>query len=117
MSITRIKTNKRMSQAVVHNGVVYVAGQVAIAAPGESATKQTEAILTEIDHRLAEAGSSKNSLLSATIWLANMDDYNEVNAVWDPWVPEGAAPARACVEARLAAPDFIVEIAVIAAVE
>ena len=115
MSITRFKTNKRMSQAVVHGGVVYTAGQVAMNAPGESARRQTEVILEEIDSLLADADSDKSRLLSATIWLANMDDFAEMNAVWDSWVPEGQAPCRACVEARLARPEFTVEIMVTAA--
>ena len=115
MSVTRFKTNKRMSQAVVHGGVVYTAGQVAMNAPGESVTRQTEAILAEIDSLLADAGSDKSRLISATIWLASMDDFGEMNEVWDAWVVEGETPARACVEAKLAAPQFNVEIAVIAA--
>ncbi len=116
MSITRIKTNKRMSQAVVHAGVVYLAGQVALNAGGESITKQTQDILSAIDGLLAEAGSDKSKLLSATIWLSSMDDFNEMNEVWDAWVVPGETPARACVESRLAAPQFNVEIGVIAAV-
>ena len=115
MTITRIKTNKRMSQAVVHGVLVYTAGQVAITAAGESVTRQTEAILEEIDNLLADAGSDKSKLISATIWLASMDDFNEMNEVWDAWVVQGETPARACVEAKLAAPQFTVEIAVIAA--
>ncbi|MEK9821178.1 MAG: RidA family protein [Pseudomonadales bacterium] len=117
MTIKRFKTNKRMSQAVVHGGLIYTAGQVAMQAPGESVTRQTEAILAEIDSLLADAGSDKSKLISATIWLASMDDFNEMNTVWDAWVVEGETPARACVEARLAAPDFTVEIAVIAAID
>jgi enamine deaminase RidA (YjgF/YER057c/UK114 family) len=117
MSIKRFKTNKRMSQAVVHGGVVYTAGQVAMNAPGGSVADQTSAILAEIDSLLAEAGSDKSKLLSATIWLTSMDDFAEMNEIWDAWVVPGDTPARACVEARLAAPQFSVEIAVIAAVE
>ena len=117
MTIKRIKSNQRMSQAVVHGGLVYTAGQVAMTAGGESVTRQTEAILAEIDALLAEAGTDKSRLLSATIWLASMDDFAEMNQVWDAWVAPGGTPARACVEARLAAPQFAVEIAVIAAIE
>ena len=117
MTIRRIKTNKRMSQAVVHGNTVYTAGQVALSAPGESVTRQTEAILAEIDNLLAEAGSDKSKLLTATIWLVSMGDYAEMNTVWDAWLPEGEAPARACVESTLATPDFLVEIAVIAALD
>ncbi len=117
MSIIRYKTNPRMSQAVVHGGVVYTAGQVAIKAAGESVRRQTEVILSEIDSLLEEAGTDKSCLLSATIWLSDMNDFKEMNEVWDMWVAEGDTPARACVEARLAAPQFTVEIAVIAAVD
>lgn len=116
MSITRIQTNQRMSQCVVHGDTVYTAGQVALTAGGASVTKQTETILAQIDALLAEAGTDKSKLLSATIWLNTMDDFAEMNAVWDAWVPEGQAPCRACVESpRLASPDFTVEIGVIAA--
>ncbi len=117
MTIKRIKVGSRMSQVVVHNGVVYVAGQVARNAPDESAATQTRDILENIDNLLAEAGTDKSRLLSATIWLASMDDFGEMNQVWDAWVVEGEAPARACVESRLAAPRFTVEIAVIAALD
>jgi len=88
MSITRYKSNKRMSQAVVHGGIVYTAGQVAMNAAGESVQRQTEAILTEIDSLLDGAGTDKSRLLSATIWLANMADFNRMNEVWDAWVIE-----------------------------
>lgn len=115
--IKRIKTNKRMSQAVVHGNTVYLAGQVALNAPGKSAAEQTQDIVQAIDGLLAEAGSDKSKLLSATIWLADMADYNEMNSVWDAWVPEGQAPARACVESKLAAPQFTVEIGVTAAID
>ncbi|MDA0978757.1 MAG: RidA family protein [Proteobacteria bacterium] len=117
MTITRIKTNKRMSQAVVHGGLVYLAGQVALEAPGADIETQTAAILGQIDRLLDEAASSKEYILSATVWLVSMEDFAAMNSVWDAWIPEGAAPARACVEARLASPDYTVEIAVIAAVE
>ena len=116
MSITRIQTNNRMSQCVVHGDTVYTAGQVAQTAGGESVTRQTEVILAQIDALLAEAGTDKTKILSATIWINTMDDFAEMNAVWDAWVPEGEAPCRACVESpRLASPDFTVEIGVIAA--
>ncbi|NQW10555.1 MAG: RidA family protein [Alphaproteobacteria bacterium] len=118
MTIQRFHTNQRMSQAVIHNGTVYLAGQVAQDAPGASVTDQTRNILERIDGLLAEAGSDKNHLLSATLWLNTMDDFAEMNAVWDAWVPEGHAPARAGVESpRLASPKFTVEIGVIAAVK
>ena len=115
MTVERIKVGQRMSQAVVHNGVIYTAGQVAADVPGASVTQQTQNILKRIEGLLVEAGSDKSKLLSATIWLKDMSDFDEMNSVWDGWVGRGEAPARACVESRLAAPEFAVEIAVIAA--
>lgn len=116
MSIKRILTNDRMSQIVIHGDTVYLAGQVALTAPGESVAAQTRAILDEIDKKLAEAGTDKSKALTATIWLSSMDDYAEMNEVWDAWAKGGNAPCRACVESsRLAAPQFTVEIGLIAA--
>ncbi len=115
MSIQRIKSGDRMSQAVVHGGIVSTAGQVAQNARGESVSKQTKDILAEIDALLNEAGSDKTKLLTATIWLADINDFAEMNAVWDAWVDKANAPTRACVESKLASPDFTVEIAVTAA--
>ena len=116
MDITRIKCATRMSQAVVHGNTVYLAGQVARNAGGENAAAQTRDILASIDALLAEAGTDKSRILSANIWLADMGDFAEMNEVWDAWVSPGNTPARACVESRLAAPDFTVEIGVICAV-
>ena len=114
MTITRYQTGARMSQAVVHGDTVYLAGQVAddtdVGVAG-----QTEQILAKIDARLAEAGSDKSKLLSATLWITDMQHFGEMNAVWDAWVLPGNTPARACVEAPLAAPRFQVEIMVTAA--
>lgn len=112
--IKRLETSTRMSQAVIHNGIVYLAGQVG--AEGESVTAQTEAILANIDRLLGDAGSSRDRILQTTIWLANMDDFAEMNAVWDAWVPEDQASTRACGEARLATDGFKVEIICTAAV-
>jgi enamine deaminase RidA (YjgF/YER057c/UK114 family) len=114
--IKRIDVGPRMSQAVVHGNLVFLAGQVAQNAAGASVGDQTKDILARIDALLAEAGSDKTRLLSATIWLTDMATFNEMNAVWDAWVSPGNTPGRACVEARLAAPQFTVEIAVVAAV-
>ncbi len=111
--IIRIDTGTRMSQAVIHNGTVYLAGQVG--EPGTSVTAQTKSILAKIETLLAEAGSDKTKILQAVIWLADMADFAEMNAVWDDWVAAGHAPARACGEAKLAAPEYTVEIIVIAA--
>jgi enamine deaminase RidA (YjgF/YER057c/UK114 family) len=115
MTIERFETGKRMSQAVVHGGLVFLAGQVALDAPGASVSEQTKTILDRIDMLLDRAGSDRTKILSATIWLTDMSTFAEMNAVWDAWVPEGHAPARATVEAKLAGPQFVVEIAVIAA--
>jgi enamine deaminase RidA (YjgF/YER057c/UK114 family) len=115
MTIQRVQPGKRMSQAVVHGDTVYLAGQVALGKPGGSVAEQTTDILARIDALLQEVGSDRTKLLSATIWLADMATFDEMNGVWDAWLPEGGAPARATVEARLAAPQFTVEIGIIAA--
>lgn len=115
MSIQRLHVGDRMSQVVIHGNTVYLAGQVAQNASGGTAAEQTEDILSSIDALLAEAGTDKSKLLSANIWLTDMDDFAEMNRVWDAWVAPGDTPCRACVEARLAAPQFTVEIMVTAA--
>lgn len=114
-SIERLEVGPRMSQAVIHNGVVYIAGQVALESPGASVTGQTESILNRIDALLRAAGTDKSKLLSATVWLSDLRGFDEMNRVWDKWVSPGNTPARACVEAKLAKPEYTVEIAVIAA--
>ena len=114
--IKRIDIGPRMSQAVVPGQTVYTAGQVALRAPGASVADQTRDILAKIDELLAEAGSRKENIISATIWLCSMDEFAEMNSVWDQWVPAGHTPCRATVESpRLASADFRVEIQVIAA--
>ncbi len=115
MSIQRFEIGARMSQAVVHGDTVYLAGQVAQDAPGGTITEQTKNILDRIDRLLAQAGTDKSKALSATIWITDMRDFAEMNAVWDAWVSPGNTPGRACVEARLAATRFDVEIGLIAA--
>ncbi|PNQ04835.1 RidA family protein [Sphingobium sp. SA916] len=113
MTITRIDRGPRMSEAVIHGDTIYLAGQ--IGAPGESVTAQTRAVLAEIDALLERTGSSRNHMLRAQIWLADMDDFAEMNAVWDAWIADAEAPARATGEAKLASPDYKVEIIVTAA--
>jgi enamine deaminase RidA (YjgF/YER057c/UK114 family) len=114
--VKRIEVGQRMSQAVIHGNTVYLAGQVALRAPGESVAAQTSDILARIEELLAAAGTSKEKALTATIWLCSMDDFAEMNEVWDAWAADGQAPCRACVESpRLAAPQFTVEIQVTAA--
>ena len=113
MTIKRIQTGPRMSQAVIHNKTVYLAGQVA---GGASVAIQTREILATIDALLAEAGTDKSRLLSATIWLTDMGTFAEMNSVWQTWVVQGATPARATVVSpNLASTEFKIEIAVIAA--
>lgn len=117
MSIERMHSGPRMSQIVVHGGVVHLAGQVAQRAPGASVGEQTTDILARIDELLAEAGTGKSKLLSATIWLTDMAGFAEMNAVWDAWIDPENPPARACVQSPvLAAPAFNVEIMVSAVV-
>lgn len=115
MTIKRFETGPRMSQAVVHGDTVYLAGQVAQRAGGRSVTEQTRDILETIDKLLAGAGSDKSKLLSAQIYLTDIGTFGEMNKVWESWVSPGNTPARATVEAKLAAPEFTVEIMVIAA--
>ncbi|MCD1266375.1 hypothetical protein B5M44_15745 [Shinella sumterensis] len=114
--ITRFGTGPRMSQAVIYGNLVFLAGQVALRAPGASVADQTADILAKTDELLAEAGSDKSKLISASIWLTDIATFDEMNGVWDAWVVPGQTPARACVESRLAAPQFTVEIAVIAGI-
>ena len=111
--IERLHVGPRMSKIVKHNGIAYLCGQVGTA--GASVTDQTRECLRRIEGLLAEAGSGPERILQAIVWLADMADFSEMNAVWDDWVPDGHAPARACGEAKLANPDLKVEIIVTAA--
>ena len=111
--IERSHTTKRMSQMVKHNGTVYIAGQVG--SEGDTIANQARQCLEKVEALLAEAGSSKNKMLQAIVWLADMNDFAEMNAVWDAWVPEGHAPARATGEAKLATPGYKVEFIITAA--
>jgi enamine deaminase RidA (YjgF/YER057c/UK114 family) len=115
MSIQRIQAGPRMSKAVVHDNTVYLAGIVANEPKGKSVTEQAKDILAQIDGFLAQAGTDKSKLLTANIWVTSMSDFAEMNAVWDAWVSPGNTPARATVEARLASPDYKLEIMVVAA--
>lgn len=111
--IERLHTGVRMTQAVIHGGTVYLAGQVGT--PGDTVSKQTEQILAQIDALLAESNSSKSNLLSVTIWLSDIARFDEMNAVWDSWIAGCEPPARATSEARLANPGLNVEFIVTAA--
>lgn len=112
-TITRIESGPRMSQAVIHGDMVYLAGQVG--PTGDTVAAQTQSALAEIDRLLAIAGSDKSRILSATIWLADIGDFAEMNSVWDVWVDKANPPARATGEAKLAAPKYKVEIIIVAA--
>lgn len=114
MTITRIGVGPRMSQAVVHGDTVYLAGQVADN-PVPSVEKQTKQVLRNIDKLLRQCGTSKAKILKANIWLSDIRSFDEMNKVWDAWVAKGNTPARATVEARLAGPEYLVEIMVVAA--
>ncbi|MBE9398075.1 RidA family protein [Pontibacterium sp. N1Y112] len=114
MSIERIGSNDRMSKIVKHNGTVYLCGQTA-SDPEWDTAEQTQRCLDKIDALLAEAGSERNKLLSITIYVRDMKDFAAMNAVYDAWVADCEKPARACVEARMARPDVLVEFTVIAA--
>ena len=113
MSIKRLHTNARMSQSVIANGFVFLAGQVATDT-SLNVAGQTKQILDKIDALLAESGTDKTKIVQATNWLADHKTFDQMNAVWDAWVPQGHAPARACVESALAFPAYTVEIGVVA---
>jgi enamine deaminase RidA (YjgF/YER057c/UK114 family) len=114
--IRRIQNNGRLSKVTVHNGVLYMTGQVAEDHAGEDLTRQTQEVLHRIDMLLAEAGSDKTRILKAYLYVADMGSFGEINAVWDRWVAPGHEPARTTIEARLTGPQYGIEIGVIAAV-
>ncbi|MCT7654561.1 RidA family protein [Oceanimonas sp. NS1] len=114
MTIERQQIGQRMSRIVKHNGTIYLCGQVCKDATQDIA-EQTATMLEKVDELLQEAGSDREHILSATIYLKTMADFAAMNAVWDAWVPEGHAPARACVEAAMARSELLVEISVVAA--
>ena len=114
MTIERIESNDRMSKVVKHNGTLYLCGQTA-SAPEWDITEQTQRCLDKIETLLTENGSDRNKLLSVTIYVRDMKDFAAMNAVWDAWVADFEKPARACVEARMARPELLVEFSVIAA--
>lgn len=113
MSIRRIEVGPRMSHIVIHGDTVYLSGQVG--KPGGSVAEQTRDILATIDGLLAKAGTDKTKILQTIIWLADMSAFDQMNKEWDAWVPQGHTPARATGEAKLAAPEYLVEIIVTAA--
>jgi enamine deaminase RidA (YjgF/YER057c/UK114 family) len=116
MALKRIEPGKRMSAAVIHNGMAYLAGFVADKAAGKSVAEQTKDILEQIDETLKAAGTNKTNIVKANIWLTDIKTWAEMNSEWDKWVVPGQTPARATVESKLAAPGLDVEIMVEAAI-
>ena len=114
MSIERLEVGTRMSRIVKHNGTIYLCGQVAADA-GADIAEQTRTTLQKVETLLEQAGSDKEHILSVTVYVRDMKDFAAMNEVWDAWVPAGHAPARACVEARMARPELLVEMSVVAA--
>lgn len=112
MTIERLEKGSRMSQAVIHGDTIYLAGQIG---EGPDMESQTRSMLAEVDRLLASAGSNKSNILSAQIWVADMAGVNDMNKVWDAWIDPADPPARACVESKLVAPEFLVEVMIIAA--
>jgi enamine deaminase RidA (YjgF/YER057c/UK114 family) len=112
--IQRKETKQRMSRIVIHQGIIYLCGQVCADAT-KSIEHQTQTMLDKVDQLLLDAGSDRQHMLSATIYIKDMQDFTTMNTVWDNWVPEGYAPARACVQASMARPELLVEISVVAA--
>ena len=116
MNIQRQETKQRMSRIVIHHDTVYLCGQVCADA-SKGIVAQTETMLEKVDALLLQAGSDREHMLSATVYVRDIKDFAAMNEVWDAWVPEGHAPARACVEARMARAELLVEISVVAAVK
>ena len=116
MTVRRIRPGRRMSEAVIHGNTVYLSGLTA-EPPTGSAVEQTARILERIDRLLEEAGTDKTRLLSANIWLSDIRYFDDMNKAWEAWVAKGCTPVRATVEAKLAGPEYLVEIMVQAAVE
>jgi enamine deaminase RidA (YjgF/YER057c/UK114 family) len=113
-AIARMEMTDRMSKIVIHQDTVYLSGQVADNSDAPIGP-QTENMLAKVAQLLQQAGSGKENMLSATIYLRDMKDFAGMNAVWDQWVPQGHAPVRACVEARMARHDLLVEVSIVAA--
>jgi enamine deaminase RidA (YjgF/YER057c/UK114 family) len=112
--IQRKETKQRMSRIVIHQGIIYLCGQVCADAT-QNIEHQTQTMLDKVEQLLLDAGSDRQHLLSATIYIKDMQDFQAMNTVWDSWIPEGHAPARACVQASMARPELLVEISVVAA--
>lgn len=115
MSIERIGVAARYSDAVMCGTMVFLSGHVPETNKGQDIGAQTRDVLTQIDETLRDCGTDKTKILSATIYLADMKNFAGMNAVWDTWVAQGHTPARATVEAKLASPDYGIEIVMVAA--
>ena len=113
MEIQRFESSARSSQMVRHGGTLYLSGQVA---PGATVSEQTTAVLANVDRLLKQVGSGREHLLSATVWLADIADFSAMNAIWDEWVRDVTPPTRSTGEVRLAAPEYLIEVIVVAAV-
>ncbi|MEO6351603.1 MAG: RidA family protein [Burkholderiaceae bacterium] len=114
MEIKRLHVGKRMSEAAVHNGTVYLAGQVAADAT-QDIRGQTHDVLIQIDSLLAQAGSDKSCILMCQIFLSDLKDFDAMNQVWEEWVASGCTPPRATIQAQLAKPEWLIEIVITAA--
>ena len=114
MTIERSEPSDRMSQSVVHGDTIYLCGQVPDSLDADI-TVQTQEMLAKVDELLVDAGSSREHMLSATLYISTRDDLAGMNAVWDAWVPKGNPPARACVQAQMGRPEILIEVSVIAA--
>lgn len=113
MTIRRLDIGPRMSDIVIHGNTVYLAGQVG---EGNTVAEQTRNLLATVDQLLAQAGTDKTKILQTIIWLADMSTFDEMNSAWEAWIPQGHTPARATGEAKLADPDFKVEMIITAAI-
>jgi enamine deaminase RidA (YjgF/YER057c/UK114 family) len=114
MDIKRLYVGKTLSEAAIHHGTVYLAGQIA-EDTAQDITGQTREVLGHIDRLLAEAGSDKTCILMCQIFIADIKDFAAMNAVWNDWVPAGHTPPRATVQAKLARPELLVEMVITAA--
>ncbi|EEX50349.1 endoribonuclease L-PSP family protein [Pasteurella multocida] len=112
--VQRFHSNERLSEMAIYNGVIYLSGQVPETTLDAGAYEQTKEVLGLIDKLLAEVGSNKSRIINAQIYLADMDDYDAMNRAWDEWVDKNSPPTRATVEAKLASPDWKVEIVITA---
>jgi len=114
MTIQRLQKSSRMSQAVIHGGIVYLAGQVGT--EGAGIEEQTQQALDSIDKLLAASGSDKSHMLQATVWLADMADFPTFNALWEAWIDRENPPARSTGQVPMVSPGYKVEVTVVAAV-